>query len=117
MLDFAHIWQTAEKVVYSRTLQTVPTPKTRLEREFNPSSVRDLKAQSPQALSVGGPTLAAHAIRSGLVDEIHLLVVPVVLGGGKHVLPSDVPVGLDLLDERRFANGVVYLRYRTRRDG
>ena len=88
--------------------------KTRLEREFDPRAVRDLKAQSPHDVSVGGPTLAAQAIRTGLVDEIQLLVVPIVIVGGKRVLPSNVRVELDLLDERRFANGMVYLRYHTR---
>jgi dihydrofolate reductase len=111
MLDFARIWQAADKIVYSKSLETVSTPKTRLEREFDPQAVRDLKAQLPHDVSVGGPTLAAHAIRTGLVDEIHLFVVPIVIGGGKQVLPSNVCVKLDLLDERRFANGMVYLRY------
>src|SRR5215467_5136864 len=88
-------------------------PKTRLEREVHPQAVRELKTQSPLDISVAGPTLAAHAIRTGLVDEYHLLVVPTLLGGGIRVLPSNVRVKLDLLDERRFANGWVYLRYRT----
>jgi dihydrofolate reductase len=114
MLDFARIWQAADKIVYSRSLETVSTPKTRLEREFDPQAVRDLKAQSPHDVSVGGPTLAAQAIRTGLVDEIQLLVVPIVIGGGKRVLPSNVRVELDLLDERRFANGMVCLRYHMR---
>ncbi len=114
MLDFGHTWQAADKIVYSKSLETVSTPKTRLEREFDPQAVRDLKAQLHHDLSVGGPTLAAHAIRSGLVDEIHLFVVAVVIGGGKQVLPGNVCVKLDLLDERRFANGMVYLRYHTR---
>jgi dihydrofolate reductase len=114
MLDFARIWQAADKIVYSRSLATVSTPKTRLEREFDPQAVRDLKAQLAHDVSVGGPTLAAHAIRSGLVDEYQLLVVPVLLGGGKRVLPSNVRVQLDLLDKRRFANGMVYLRYHRR---
>ena len=113
MLDFARIWQAADKIVYSKTLETVSTPKTRLEREFDPEAVRDLKAQLPHDVSVGGPILAAQAIRSRLVDEIHLFVVPIVIGGGKQVLPSNVYLKLDLLDERRFANGMVYLRYHT----
>ena len=117
VLDFAHIWQAADKIVYSKSLQTVSTPRTRLEREFDPQAVRALKAQLPHDAAVGGPTLAAHAIRTGLVDEIHLFVVPIVIGGGKQVLPSNVRVELDLLDERRFANGMVYLRYRTQADG
>jgi riboflavin biosynthesis pyrimidine reductase len=113
MLNFARIWQAADKIVYSKSLEIVSTPKTRLDREFDPQVVRDLKAQLPHDISVGGPTLAAHAIRTGLVDEYHLFVVPMMIGGGKRVLPSDVCVKLELLDERRFANGMVYLRYRT----
>jgi dihydrofolate reductase len=113
MLDFALIWQAADKIVYSRSRETVSTPKTRLEREFHPQAVRELKAQSPLDISVAGPTLAAHAIRAGLVDEHHLLVVPMMLGGGIRVLPGNVRVKLDLLDERRFADGWLYLRYRT----
>jgi len=111
MLDFARIWQAADKIVYSRSRETVSTPRTRLEREFRPQVVRELKAQSPLDISVAGPTLAAHGIRTGLVDEYHLLVVPTMLGGGTRVLPSNVQIRLDLLDERRFANGMVYLRY------
>ncbi|HVO71213.1 MAG TPA: dihydrofolate reductase family protein [Aggregatilineaceae bacterium] len=114
MMDFARIWQAADKIVYSKSLETVSTPKTRLEREFEPQAVRDLKAQLPHDISVAGPNLAAQAIRAGLVDEYHLLVVPVMLGGGKRVLPSNVGVKLDLLDERRVGHGWVYLRYRTR---
>ena len=114
MMDFARIWQAADKIVYSKSLETVSTPKTRLEREFEPQAVRDLKAQLPHDISVAGPNLAAQAIRAGLVDEYQLLVVPVMLGGGKPVLPSNVGVKLDLLDERRVGNGWVYLRYRTR---
>jgi len=114
MMDFGRIWQAADKIVYSKSLENVSTPKTRLEREFEPQTVRDLKAQLPHDISVAGPNLAAQAIRAGLVDEYHLLVIPIMLGGGKRVLPSNVGVKLDLLDERRFGNGWVYLRYRTR---
>jgi dihydrofolate reductase len=114
MRNFARIWQAADKIVYSRSLTAVWTPKTRLEREFDAQAVRALKVQSPHDLSVGGPTLAAHAIRSGLVDEYHLLVVPALLGGGNRVLPGSVSAKLELLDERRFASGTVYLRYRPR---
>jgi dihydrofolate reductase len=114
MLDFARIWQAAYKIVYSKSLETVSTPKTRLVREFDPQAVRDLKVQLPHDVSVSGPTLAAHAIRTGLVDEYHLFVVPIMIGGGKRILPSNVCIKLDLLDERRFANGMVYLRYHTR---
>ena len=113
LLDFARIWQAADKIVYSKSLETVSTPKTRLERGFDPQVVRDLKRQLPHDVSMGGPALAAQAIRAGLVDEYHLLVVPTMLGGGKQVLPSNVCVRLDLLDERRFTNGMVYLRYHT----
>ena len=114
MLDFARIWQAADKIVYSKSRETVSTPKTRLEREVHPQAVRELKTQSPLDISVAGPTLAAHAIRTGLVDEYHLFVVPMMLGGGKRVLPGNVCLKLDLLDERRFANGMVYLRYHAR---
>jgi len=114
MLDFARIWQAADKIVYSKSLETVSTPKTCLEREFDPQAVLDLKAQLPHDVSVGGPTLAAHAIRTGLVDEYYLFVMPMMIGGGRRVLPSNVWVKLDLLDERRFGNGMLYLRYCTR---
>ena len=114
MMDFGQIWQAADKIVYSKSLETVSTAKTRLEREFEPQAVRGLKAQLPHDISVAGPNLAAQAIRAGLVDEYHLLVVPMILGGGKPVLPSNISVKLDLLDERRIGNGWVYLRYRTR---
>ena len=113
MLDFARIWQAADKIVYSKSREAVSTPRTRLEREFDPQAVRELKARSPLDMSVAGPTLAAHAIRAGLVDEYHLLVAPAMLGGGIRVLPRDVRTRLALLDERRFANGMVYLRYQT----
>lgn len=114
MLEFARIWQAAGKVVYSKSLETAATSKTRLERVFEPQTVRDQKARSDRDLSIGGPTLAAEAIRAGLVDEYHLFVVPVIRGGGKRVLPGAVSVKLDLLEERRFANGWVCLHYRTR---
>ncbi len=114
MMDFARIWQAADKIAYSRSLETVSTPKTRLERDFEPQAVRDLKTQLPHDMSVAGPNLAAQAIRAGLVDEYQLLVVPMMLGGGKRVLPGNVGVKLDLLDERRVGHGSVYLRYRPR---
>ena len=114
ILDFAQIWQAADKIVYSKSRETVSTPNTRLEREFHPQVVRELKAQSPLDISVAGPTLAGHAIRTGLVDEYHLLVVPTMLGGGTRVLPSNVRIRLELRDERRFTSGMVYLRYHTR---
>ena len=111
--EFAEIWQAADKVVYSRTLEAASTTRTRIERDFDPEAVRQLKAAAERDVTVGGPTLAAHAITAGLVDEYHLFVWPVVLGGGKHFLPNKARLQLGLLDERRFGNGVVYLRYRT----
>jgi dihydrofolate reductase len=110
-LDFARIWQAADKVVYSRTLETVSTTRTRIEREFDAEAVRLMKARSERDLGVGGAGLAAEAIRAGLVDGIHLFVTPVVVGGGTHSLPRDVRLRLELLEERRFERGVVYLRY------
>jgi dihydrofolate reductase len=112
-LDFAAIWQAAEKVVYSRTLATVSSARTRIERDFAPDAVRQMKAEARRDISIGGATLAGEAIRAGLVDELHLIVNPIVVGGGTPSLPDGVRWKLDLLDERRFANGVVYLRYRT----
>jgi dihydrofolate reductase len=109
--DFATIWQGIEKIVYSTTLQTTPTARTRLERRFDPDEVRQLKESADRDITVGGPGLAATAIRAGLVDELHLFVNPVVVGGGTAALPDDVRFDLDLLDERRFGGGVVYLRY------
>jgi dihydrofolate reductase len=113
MRDFAEIWQAADKVVYSKTLETVRSARTRLERDFDPEAVRRLKAASGRDLTVGGPDLAAQAIAAGLVDEYHLFVTPVVVGGGSRALPDGVRVRLELLDERRFRNGVVHLHYRT----
>jgi len=111
--DFANVWQAAEKVVYSTTLDAVPTARTTLERTFDPDSVRDMKASATSDLTVGGANLAAHAFRAGLVDECHLFVCPVLVGGGKPGLPSGVRAALELLDERRFGNGEVYVRYRV----
>jgi dihydrofolate reductase len=114
MADFANVWRAADKVVYSTTLDAVSTAKTRLERNFDPGSVRARKASAASDLTVGGSNLAAHAFKAGLVDECHLFIWPVLLGGGKPALPSDARAELELLDERRFSNGVMYLRYRTR---
>lgn len=114
MLDFARIWQGADKIVYSGSLETVATANTRLERAFDAEAMRDWKARSQHDISVGGPTLAAHAIRARLVDEYHLFVVPVIRGRGKRVLPGEVSLKLDLVEERRFASGWVCLRYRPR---
>jgi len=112
--DFAKVWRAADKIVYSRTLQSVSSARTRIEREFDPEAVRQLKANAATDLGVGGPELAAQAIRAGLVDQWWLLVSPVVVGGGKQFLPDDVRLNLELGDERRFANGVVYLRYHAK---
>jgi dihydrofolate reductase len=111
--DFANIWRAADKVVYSTTLHAVSTADTRLERRFDPESVRDLKASAASDLTVGGSTLAAHAFEAGLVDECHLFICPVLLGRGKPAFAGDARVQLELLEERRFGNGVVYLRHRT----
>jgi dihydrofolate reductase len=114
MQPFAEIWQTADKVVFSRTLESASTAKTRIERSFDPEVIRRLKSTSAADLLIGGAELAGHAIRAGLVDEYHLFVAPVILGGGKPWLPADVRLDLELLDERRFSSGVVYLRYGAR---
>ncbi len=112
VLDFARIWQAADKIVYSGSLETVSTARTRLERDFDPGSVRQVKARAARDITVGGPALAAEAIKAGLVDECHLIICPVVVGGGKKALPGGVRLQLQLLDERRFSGGVVHLRYR-----
>lgn len=112
MADFANVWQAADKVVYSTTMDAVSTAKTRLEHKFDPASVRDMKASATSDLTVGGSHLAAHALKAGLVDECHLFIRPVLVGGGKPALPSDTRSELELLDDRRLSNGVVYLRYR-----
>jgi dihydrofolate reductase len=111
--DFTEIWQAADKIVYSKTLGTVSSARTRIEHDFDPEAVRRLKASVAPDITVGGPELAAQAIRAGLVDEFQLFVTPVVVGGGKKALPDDVHLKLELLDERRFGRGVVHLRYRT----
>ena len=114
MADFAKVWQTADKVVYSTTLQDVSTARSRLERSFDPDSVRDMKRSATGDLTVGGANLAAQAFKGGLVDECHLFIHPVLVGGGKPALPRDARAELQLVDERRFTNGAVYLRYRIR---
>jgi dihydrofolate reductase len=114
MRDFARIWQAADKIVYSRTLKTVSSARTRIERDFDPEAVRQMKARAVRDILVGGPDLAARAIEAALVDEWHLFVAPVVVGGGKQSLPDGVRLELELVDERRFGNGMVYLHYRTR---
>jgi dihydrofolate reductase len=112
--DFAGIWRSAEKIVYSGTLQAVSTPKTRLERAFDPDAVRRVKHGSAADVTVGGAELAGQAIAAGLVDECQLFLCPVVVGGGKRALPENVRAQLDLVDVRRFGGGVVYVRYGLR---
>lgn len=115
MREFAAIWQSAEKIVYSRSLEAAASARTRIEREFDPDAVRELKANAERDLTVGGAELAARAIEAGLVDEYQLFLVPVVVGGGKRALPeSGQRATLELVDERRFRNGTVHLRYRPR---
>jgi dihydrofolate reductase len=109
--DFAQIWRSADKVVYSRTLEAVSSARTRIEREFDPEAVRAMKADGD--LVIGGPELAAQAIRAGLVDEVHLFLSPVVVGGGNPALPAGLRADLELLGERSFGNGVVHLGYRV----
>jgi len=112
--DFAEIWRAAEKIVYSRTLQAPSTGRTRIERDFHPAAVRQLKQSSARDITVGGAELAGEAIAAGLVDECHLYLVPILLGGGKRALPIDVRAQLGLLAERRFPSGVVHLHYALR---
>jgi dihydrofolate reductase len=115
--DFAEIWRAADKVVYSRTLEAPSSARTRIERDFDPEAVRQMKAAAGRDLAVGGPELAAHAFKAGLVDECHLFLAPIVVGGGSQAFPDKLRVRLELLDERRFGNGTVFLRYRTRVNG
>jgi dihydrofolate reductase len=112
--EYAKIWQATDKIVYSKSLDRVSAGKTRIEREFQPEAIKHLKATATRDVSVGGPTLAAQALKLGLVDECHLLLSPVVVGGGNPALPDNVRLGLELLDERRFGNGVVHLHYRVK---
>jgi dihydrofolate reductase len=113
MRDYATLWQAADKVVYSTTLGTPSTDRTRIEGRFDPDAVRQMKASSERGLSIGGPHLAARAFRAGLVDQIHLFLTPVVVGAGNRALPDGVRLWLELLDERRFEGGVVHLHYRV----
>jgi dihydrofolate reductase len=112
--DFAGIWQAADKIVYSKTLDTPSSARTRIERDFDPDAVRRMRASAERDISVGGPDLAAQAIRAGLVDEYHLFLTSIIVGGGKQSLPDNVRLELELLDERRFGNGMVHLHYRTK---
>ena len=111
MRDYAEIWRATDKVVYSRTLDTVASARTRIERDFEPEAIRKLKAHPGPDISVGGPELAGQAIGAGLVDECHLFLTPILVGGGRRALPDNVRVKLELLDERRFDSGVVHLHY------
>jgi dihydrofolate reductase len=112
--DFAEIWRAADKIVYSTTLETASSARTRIELAFDPDTIRRMKQTAAHDISVGGPSLAAEAIRAGLVDEYHLLLTPILVGGGTPSLPHDVRLELELLDERRFDNGVVHLHYRAK---
>ena len=112
--DFAQIWQAADKIVYSTTLETVSSARTRIARVFDPEAVRQMKARAGRDLTVGGPALAGQALKAGLVDECHLFVAPIVVGGGTQALPTGIRLTLDLLDERRFRSGMVHLHYRIR---
>jgi dihydrofolate reductase len=111
MLDFARIWQAADKVVYSRSLQSASSGRTRIERDFNPEAVRQMKSQAARDLTIGGAELAAQAMKAGLVDECHVVISPVVVGTGKKALPGDAQLRLELVGERRFGNGAVHLHY------
>ncbi|MGG1661109.1 dihydrofolate reductase family protein [Brevibacillus sp. NRS-1366] len=113
MREFAQIWRAAEKIVYSRTLQAVSSARTRIEREFDPDAIRRLKESSGVDITIGGPELAGQAMSAGLIDECHLLLNPIVLGGGKRALPDNLRMRLELLGERRFRSGVVHLHYRV----
>ena len=113
--DYAQLWRAADKIVYSTTLETVSSARTRIERTFEPDAIEQMKASAASDISVGGPELAGHALRAGLVDECHLFLNPIVVGAGTPALPSDLRVELELLDERRFTGGVVHLHYRTLR--
>jgi dihydrofolate reductase len=112
--DYAGIWQAADKIVYSATLETLSSARTRIERDFDLEAVRQMKASAERDITVGGPDLAAQAIKAGLVDEYHLFLTPTIVGGGKQSLPDNVRLELELLDERRFGNGVVHLHYRSK---
>jgi dihydrofolate reductase len=111
--DYAELWRNSDKIVYSRTLDAPSTPRTRIERDFDADAVRRIKGEAERDLAVGGAELAAQALRAGLVDELHLLLAPVLVGGGKRALPDDVRLPLDLVGERRFGSGFVHLHYRT----
>ena len=112
--DFAQVWQAAHKIVYSRTLEAASTRKTKIERNFDPEAIRRLKESVEHDIHIGGAELAAHAFRAGLIDECHLFLLPIIVGGGKPALPDNVRLELELLEERRFGNGTVFLRYQVK---
>jgi dihydrofolate reductase len=112
--DYAKVWQAADKVVYSKTLRMASSARTRIERDFDPQTIHQMKTAATRDISVGGPELAGQAIKAGLVDELDLFLVPIVVGGGTASLPDNARVRLELLDEHRFSSGVVHLHYRTR---
>jgi dihydrofolate reductase len=114
--DFAQIWQAAAKIVYSKTLAAAPTRNTEIKRDFNPEAIQQLKKTLQHDILIGGPELAAHAFRAELVDECHLFIIPILVGGGKPALPDNLRLELELLEEHRFTNGTVYLRYRTKQE-
>lgn len=113
-LEFLPIWEAAGKIVYSTSLQSISMARARLERKFDAEAVRELKAAATRDLGIGGPMLAAHAVRAGLVDEYCLLIAPVIAGGGTSYLPDKIAVKLELLEERRFDNGLIHVRYRAK---
>jgi len=112
--DFAEIWQSVNKIVYSNTLEKAITRKTQIRQHFDPKEIEHLKASAEQDIYIGGPELAASAFRAGLIDECQLFLIPMIVGGGKPALPDNVRLELELLEERRFGNGTIFLRYRTR---
>lgn len=112
--DYAQIWQAADKIVYSKTLVSASTRKTQIERDFEPKAIRQLKETAKDDISIGGPNLAAHAFQAGLIDECHLFLAPIIVGGGKPSLPINVRLELELEEERQFGNGMIFLRYRVR---
>jgi dihydrofolate reductase len=114
VFDWVRQWQAADKIVYSRTIAEPRSAQTRIEMEFDPSEVRRLKADAEHDITGDGPELAAHALRGGLVDEVQMILCPVVVGGGKRFFPDGVRLDLDLVEERRFGNGVVVLRHAVR---
>ena len=112
--DYAEIWRSAEKIVFSRTLDHASSAKTHIEREFDPEAIRRLKEEAERDIGIGGPGLAGEAIRAGLVDEYHLFLNPIIVGGGNPALPSEAQIDLELVDQRRFGSGVIHLHYRAR---